>query len=175
MGGAERGGEKIIQGTASSWPREVRRSLEFFAASSSFGEIKKIYLSGGCPESGCCVPDRRADRDSVEFFNPFTKIEYSLDDFSPEYIKEVGPLAAVAVAWPCGGRIEMIRSTPAGTREEEEGEHPQDASILILSLGWWPCDRLFSSFLSSQITRCQSQITATTRNPQAEDRHQRCG
>jgi type IV pilus assembly protein PilM len=33
----------------------------------------------------------------VEVFNPFTKIEYNMNEYSPEYIKEVGPLAAVAV------------------------------------------------------------------------------
>jgi type IV pilus assembly protein PilM len=33
----------------------------------------------------------------VEVFNPFSKIEYNMDEYSPEYIKEVGPLAAVAV------------------------------------------------------------------------------
>ncbi len=90
--------EKIISGTAEQLATEVRRSLEFFAASSSFGEIKKIYLSGGCAKIKM-LPSLIQERigTPVEVFNPFTKIEYNLDDYSPEYVKEVGPLAAVAV------------------------------------------------------------------------------
>jgi type IV pilus assembly protein PilM len=90
--------DKIIQGTAEQLATEVRRSLEFFAASSSFGEIKKIHLSGGCakiPMLPALIEERIGT--SVEVFNPFTKIEYNTDEFSPEYIREVGPLAAVAV------------------------------------------------------------------------------
>ena len=90
--------DKIIQGTAEQLATEVRRSLEFFAASSSFGEIRKIYLSGGCAKIRM-LPSLIEERigTPVEVFNPFTKIEYNMDDYSPEYIKEVGPLAAVAV------------------------------------------------------------------------------
>ncbi|MGA2957793.1 MAG: type IV pilus assembly protein PilM [Thermodesulfobacteriota bacterium] len=90
--------EKIVQGTAEQLATEVRRSLEFFAASSSFGEIKKIYLSGGCARIKM-LPSLIEERigTPVEVFNPFTKIEYNMDEYSPEYIKAVGPLAAVAV------------------------------------------------------------------------------
>jgi type IV pilus assembly protein PilM len=90
--------DKIIQGTAEQLATEVRRSLEFFAASSSFGEIKKIHLSGGCakiPMLPALIEERIGT--PVEVFNPFAKIEYNTDEFSPEYIREVGPLAAVAV------------------------------------------------------------------------------
>jgi type IV pilus assembly protein PilM len=90
--------DKIIQSTAEQLATEVRRSLEFFAASSSFGEIKKIFLSGGCakiPMLPALIEERIGT--PVEVFNPFTKIEYNTDEFSPDYIKEVGPLAAVAV------------------------------------------------------------------------------
>jgi type IV pilus assembly protein PilM len=90
--------EKIIQATAEQLATEVRRSLEFFAASSSLGEIKKIYLSGGCARIRM-LPSLIEERigTPVEVFNPFTKIEYSMEEYSPEYIKEIGPLAAVAV------------------------------------------------------------------------------
>jgi type IV pilus assembly protein PilM len=90
--------EKIIQATAEQLATEVRRSLEFFAASSSLGEIKKIYLSGGCARIGM-LPSLIEERigTSVEVFNPFSRIEYNMEEYSPEYIKEVGPLAAVAV------------------------------------------------------------------------------
>jgi type IV pilus assembly protein PilM len=90
--------EKIIQGTAEQLATEVRRSLEFFAASSSGGEIKKIFLSGGCAKIQM-LPGLIEERISmpVEVFNPFAKIEYNPEVFDPEYIKQVAPLAAVGV------------------------------------------------------------------------------
>lgn len=90
--------EKIIQSTAEQLGTEVRRSLEFFAASSSVGEIRKIYLSGGCAKIQM-LPGLIEERigTPVEVFNPFSKIEYDLDHYSPEYIKQVAPLAAVGV------------------------------------------------------------------------------
>jgi len=90
--------EKIIQATAEQLATEVRRSLEFFAASSSGGEIKKIFLSGGCAKIQM-LPGLIEERISmpVEVFNPFTKIECSASTFDPEYIKQVAPLAAVGV------------------------------------------------------------------------------
>ncbi len=90
--------EKIIQGTAEQLATEVRRSLEFFAASSSGGEIKKIFLSGGCAKIQM-LPGLIEERISmpVEVFNPFAKIDYNPEVFDPEYIKQVAPLAAVGV------------------------------------------------------------------------------
>lgn len=90
--------EKIIQATAEQLATEVRRSLEFFAASSSGGEIKKIFLSGGCAKIQL-LPGLIEERISmpVEVFNPFTKIECNPDAFDPEYIKQIAPLAAVGV------------------------------------------------------------------------------
>jgi type IV pilus assembly protein PilM len=90
--------ERIIQATAEQLATEVRRSLEFFAASSSGGEIKKIFLSGGCAKIQM-LPGLIEERISmpVEVFNPFTKIECNPSTFDPEYIKQVAPLAAVGV------------------------------------------------------------------------------
>ncbi|MBI5967084.1 MAG: type IV pilus assembly protein PilM [Deltaproteobacteria bacterium] len=90
--------ERIIRGTAEQLASEVRRSLEFFAASSSGVEIKKIFLSGGCAKIQI-LPGLIEERISipVEVFNPFTKIDYNPDIFDPEYIKQVAPLAAVGV------------------------------------------------------------------------------
>jgi type IV pilus assembly protein PilM len=90
--------EKIIQATAEQLATEVRRSLEFFAASSSGGEIKKIFLSGGCAKIQM-LPSLIEDRISmpVEVLNPFTKIDYNPETFDPEYVKQVAPLAAVGV------------------------------------------------------------------------------
>lgn len=90
--------EEIIRSTAEQLAIEVRRSLEFFAASSSGEEIKRVFLSGGCAKIGI-LPGLIEERigTSVEIFNPFAKIEYSPEAYEPDYIKQISPLAAVGV------------------------------------------------------------------------------
>lgn len=90
--------ERIIEGTSEQLATEVRRSLEFYAASSTGGEIKKIYLSGGCAKIKI-LPGLIAERvgTPVEVFNPFSKIDFDPKVFDPEYLREAAPLAAVGV------------------------------------------------------------------------------
>jgi type IV pilus assembly protein PilM len=90
--------EKIIRGTAEQLATEVRRSLEFFAASTSGGEIKKVLLSGGCAKIQM-LPGLIQERigTPVEVFNPFTQISCDREGFDPEYIKQIAPLTAVGV------------------------------------------------------------------------------
>ncbi len=90
--------ERIIQGMAEQLATEVRRSLEFFSASASGGEIKKVFLSGGCAKIQM-LPGLIEERITtpVEVFNPFGKIDYQPNQFDPEYIKQMAPLAAVGV------------------------------------------------------------------------------
>lgn len=90
--------ERIVQGTSEQLATEVRRSLEFYAASSTGGEIKKIFLSGGCAKIKklpALIEERIGT--PVEVFNPFSKIDYDPKVFDPEYLREVAPLATVGV------------------------------------------------------------------------------
>ncbi len=90
--------ENIMRTSAEQLAVEVRRSLEFFAASAGGGEIKKVFLSGGCAKMQV-LPGLIEERigTPVEIFNPFTKIDYDPGEFDPEYIKNIAPLAAVGV------------------------------------------------------------------------------
>lgn len=90
--------ESIVQEAAEQLATEVQRSLEFFAASFSGKEIKKILLSGGCARIQVLpgLIERRIGT-PVEIFDPFAKIEHNPEMFDPEYIKQVAPLAAVGV------------------------------------------------------------------------------
>jgi type IV pilus assembly protein PilM len=90
--------EGIIRSTAEQLAVEVRRSLEFFTASASGEEIKKAYLSGGCAKIQV-LPGLIEERINipVEIFNPFARIEYDENEFDPEYIRDIAPLAAVGV------------------------------------------------------------------------------
>ncbi len=76
---------------------EVQRSLDFFSATSAEEEIHSVYLCGG----SCRVPGLAAAVEErvgvpVEILNPFRGIRYSEKHFDPDYLEEVGPLAAVA-------------------------------------------------------------------------------
>jgi type IV pilus assembly protein PilM len=90
--------EKIISGTAEQMATEVRRSLEFFAASSTGGEIKRVFLSGGCAKIKM-LPVLIEERIGipVEVFNSFAQVDFNPETFDPEYIKQVAPIAAVGV------------------------------------------------------------------------------
>ena len=90
--------EKIISGTAEQMATEVRRSLEFFAASSSGGEIKKVFLSGGCAKIKM-LPGLIEERIGipVEVFNSFAQVDFNPETFDPEYIRQIAPIAAVGV------------------------------------------------------------------------------
>lgn len=90
--------EKIVQGIAEHLATEVRRSLEFYAASTSGGEIKKVFLSGGCAKIKM-LPGLIEERigTPVEVFNPFMQIDCNPEAFDPEYIKQIAPLTAVGM------------------------------------------------------------------------------
>ncbi len=90
--------EQIIQTMVDQITTVVKQSLEFFLASSSGEDVKKIYLSGGCAKIQLLpsMIEERIDT-PVEVFNPFSKVDFNPDVFDPGYIKQVAPLAAVAV------------------------------------------------------------------------------
>lgn len=90
--------EQITQIMVDQITTVVKQSLEFFLASSSGEDVKKIYLSGGCAKIQLLpsMIEERIDT-PVEVFNPFSKVDFNPDVFDPVYIKQVAPLAAVAV------------------------------------------------------------------------------
>jgi type IV pilus assembly protein PilM len=90
--------EQIIQSMVEPLAQEVRRSWDFFQATSAGEDVKKIYLSGGCAKIQMLPSMIEEKMDTpVEVFNPFTKVDFNPDVFDPEYLKQVAPLAAVAV------------------------------------------------------------------------------
>ncbi len=90
--------DQIVQTMVDQIATVVKQSLEFFLASSTGEDVKKIYLSGGCAKIQMLpsMIEERIDT-PVEVFNPFAKVDFNPDVFDPVYIKQVAPLAAVAV------------------------------------------------------------------------------
>lgn len=90
--------ERVIVGVAENLAGEVQRSLDFYAATSAETSLSRIFLSGGTskiPALGRILGQRTGL--IVEVMNPFARIEFDEKAFHPEYMREVAPMAAVAV------------------------------------------------------------------------------
>jgi type IV pilus assembly protein PilM len=90
--------ERVIVSVSETLAGEIQRSLDFYSATAADSRIARIYLSGGT----CKIPSLYKIIENkvgvpVEVMNPFRNIEFDPKRFDPEYIREVGPSAAVAV------------------------------------------------------------------------------
>lgn len=79
-----------------NYATEIKRSLDFYQASSSGAMVSYILLTGG----GAKVPNlSRIIEDSIrlptQLMNPFGAITYDSNVFTPEYISMIAPVAAV--------------------------------------------------------------------------------
>jgi type IV pilus assembly protein PilM len=76
---------------------EIRRSLDFYNANAAEGKISRVFLSGGgakTPQLAEAISQRLGL--PVDIIDPFNKITYSDKEFDPAYLREIGPLMAVA-------------------------------------------------------------------------------
>src|SRR5262245_36800713 len=97
-GGAPDNLGPILHAVSENIALEIQKTFDFFKATSSEDRIDRILLSGGTAK----VPGLRdllADRfdAGVELLDPFNSVTYSPREFDPDYIKEIGPSAAIAV------------------------------------------------------------------------------
>jgi len=86
----------IISSVVSDWCTEIRRALDFFYSTYPDDQIKRIILSGG----GANVAEFRQllsveASAQVETINPFRNIFVDNDRFDPDFIKQIGPQAAI--------------------------------------------------------------------------------
>jgi type IV pilus assembly protein PilM len=90
--------ERVIVGVAENLAGEIQRSLDFFAATTAETNLSRVFLSGGTskiPALSRIIGQRTGI--SVEVMNPFEKIEFDPKTYHPDYMREVAPMAAVAV------------------------------------------------------------------------------
>ena len=88
----------ILNSVSEDFAGELRKTLDFFTATSGTEGVDQIVLAGG----GASVMNLETVlRDkfgiAVEIINPFRAIAFSESDFNPEWIAEVGPSMAIAV------------------------------------------------------------------------------
>lgn len=77
---------------------EIERSFDFFRSTVGVGDLKQVFLSGGCakiPGFAEDISQRIGIR--TEIVNPFKKIAYNTKVMTPQQIEDIGPIAAVAV------------------------------------------------------------------------------
>ncbi len=90
--------QDVLRSASESLSAEIGNSIEFFQSTTTYERISKLYLSGG----GSKIKDfdiilQQQIGIPVEIVNPFKKIEYSEKSFDLEYLREIGPMMAVAV------------------------------------------------------------------------------
>ena len=77
---------------------EVRKTFDFFRATTSAEQIQQIYVAGGTARVEGMLESLREEFDTpVEELNPFQRIGYNPSRFDPTYISEVAPRMAIAV------------------------------------------------------------------------------
>jgi type IV pilus assembly protein PilM len=90
--------QNVLKTASESLAVEVGNSLDFFQSTNTSEKISRLYLSGG----GSKIKDfdiilQQQIGIPVEVVNPFKRIDYSGRDFDLEYLREIGPIMAVAV------------------------------------------------------------------------------
>jgi type IV pilus assembly protein PilM len=90
--------KQIISAVVTDWCTEIRRALDFFYTNYPDDPIKRIILSGG----GANITEFRQllaneSAAQVETLNPFNGVVVDEKSFDPEYIRQIGPQAAIAM------------------------------------------------------------------------------
>ncbi|OFZ18425.1 MAG: hypothetical protein A2X94_15060 [Bdellovibrionales bacterium GWB1_55_8] len=83
---------------AENFAMEIKRALDFYAASSSSAPVSYILLAGGSAK----IPElSRLVEESIglptQLINPFNSISYDPSIFSQDYLAAIGPMAAIPI------------------------------------------------------------------------------
>lgn len=88
----------VLQKSTGDVVTEVQRSFEFYLGSAGDEPIEQVYLSGGCARmNGLAQFLASRLRLPVEPLDPFRQIELPEKSFDAEYVRDMAPMAAVAV------------------------------------------------------------------------------
>ena len=88
----------VLDSMSAEMASEIRKTFDFFSATSSEGPVDELVLSGGCAMTPNLLQVLR-ERFEVptELMNPLKKIHYKESDFDATWLQSVGPMMAVAV------------------------------------------------------------------------------
>lgn len=90
--------ERLLRAGSEALAAEIGSSIDYFQSTAASEKVAKIYLSGGGAKLKYLDTLLQDQIDlPVELINPFKKIQYSEKQFDVGYLREVGPMMAVAV------------------------------------------------------------------------------
>ncbi|HEX6900457.1 MAG TPA: type IV pilus assembly protein PilM [Thermoanaerobaculia bacterium] len=88
----------VLDAVSAEMASEIRKTFDFFSATSSEGPVDELVLSGGCaltPNLEQVLRDRF--QVPTELMNPLRKIQFKESDFDAAWLQSIAPMAAVAV------------------------------------------------------------------------------
>lgn len=88
----------VLDTVAAELASEIRKTFDFFSATSSEGAVDELVVSGGCALTPNLLQVLR-ERFEVptELMNPLKRIHFRESDFDSQWLQSVAPMMAVAV------------------------------------------------------------------------------
>jgi len=88
----------VLDTVSTEMASEIRKTFDFFSATSSEGPVDELVLSGGCALTPNLLQVLR-ERFEVptELMNPLKRIHYKESDFDAGWLQSIAPMMAVAV------------------------------------------------------------------------------
>jgi type IV pilus assembly protein PilM len=88
----------VLDTVSAEMASEIRKTFDFFSATSSEGPVDELVLSGGCALTPNLLQVLR-ERFEVptELMDPLRRIQFKESDFDGAWLKAIGPMMAVAV------------------------------------------------------------------------------
>ena len=92
------GRRPVLDAVSAEMASEIRKTFDFFSATSSEGPVDELVLSGGCALTPNLQPVLR-ERFQVptELMNPLRRIQFKEGDFDGAWLQSIAPMMAVAV------------------------------------------------------------------------------
>ncbi len=88
----------VLDAVSGDMASEIRKTFDFFSATSSEGPVDELMLSGGCaltPNLAQVLRERFGI--PVEILNPFRRVRFNEKDFDAAWLQSVAPMMAIAV------------------------------------------------------------------------------
>lgn len=88
----------VLDNVSGDMASEIRKTFDFFSATSSEGPVDELMLSGGCaltPNLAQVLRERFSV--PVEILNPFRRVRFNEKDFDAAWLQSVAPMMAISV------------------------------------------------------------------------------
>jgi type IV pilus assembly protein PilM len=161
----------VLDTVSGEMAAEIRKTFDFFAATSAEGAVDELVLAGGCaltPNLQQVLRDRFEV--AVELMNPLRRIHYKESDFDSAWLQTIAPMMAVSVGLAvrnaADNKINLLTEgkRPAAVRKGKQASQilqGQDVGVWLLGGGVLVCVIAFALLfwlLSSAIKQKDEEI-----------------